>query len=65
LLGFVFVDVGDFKVGRPLDGPEPGGERGDYARFLLLMIMLSVPGRGASLVSPRPSPDLTVGGGYR
>jgi hypothetical protein len=59
LLGLVFVDVGDFEVRRPLDGPELGGERGDPAClfFLLLMVVSLVPGSGASLMSPQPSPD--------
>jgi hypothetical protein len=61
LLGLIFVDVGDFEIGRPLDGPEARGERGDPARILLSMIMSSISGRGASIRSPRLSPGRTVG----
>jgi hypothetical protein len=64
LLGFVFVHVRDFEIGRPLDGPETRGDHGDPTRILLSMIRPSVPGRGASVRSPRPSPDRTVSGGY-
>jgi hypothetical protein len=39
LLGLIFVDVGDFEIGRPLDGPEARGEHGDPTRILLSMIM--------------------------
>jgi hypothetical protein len=56
-------DVGDFEIGRPLDGPEARGERGDPARILLSVIMPSIAGRGASIRSPRPSPDRTVSRG--
>jgi hypothetical protein len=55
LLGLIFVDVGDFEIGRPLDGLEARGERGDLARIHLSMIMPLIPGRRVSIRSPRPS----------
>jgi hypothetical protein len=61
LLGLIFVDVGDFEIGRPLDGPEARGERGDPTRILLSMIMSSILGRGVSIRSARPSPGRIVG----
>jgi hypothetical protein len=63
LLGLILVDVGDFEIGRPLDGPKARGERGDPACILLSMIMSSILGRGTSIRSPQPSPGWTVGGG--
>jgi hypothetical protein len=60
LLGLVLVDVGDLEVGRPLDGSETRSKRGDPARVFLSrqlsVLVWSVPGRGVSSVSSRPSP---------
>jgi hypothetical protein len=57
LLGLVFVDVGDLEVGGPLDGPETRSKRGDPTCVFLSAFVRSVPGRGASSVSSRPTPD--------
>jgi hypothetical protein len=61
LLGLIFVDVGDFEIGRPLDGPEVRGERRDPTCILLSMIMSSILGRGASIRSARLSQGRAVG----
>jgi hypothetical protein len=56
LLRFVFVDVGDFEIRRPLDGHDAWG-KGRYSTHVLLsLMMMSLPGRGAVVVVPRPSP---------
>ena len=49
LLRFIFVNVGDLEVRRPLDGPEARSKCGDSTRILLPMFAPSVPGRGAEL----------------
>jgi hypothetical protein len=56
LLGLVLVDVGDFEVGGPLDGPKTRSKRRDPACVFLSAFVRSVPGRGAGGVSSRPSP---------
>ena len=61
LLRLIFVDVGDLETQRTLDGPEARSKHGDPARILLSMIMSSIPGRGVSIWSPRPSLERTVG----
>jgi hypothetical protein len=61
LLGLIFVDVGDLEIRGPLNGLEARGKRGDPIRILLSMITSSIPGRGVSVRSPRPSLDRTVG----
>jgi hypothetical protein len=63
LLGLVLVDVGDFEVGRPLDGPETWSKRGDPACVFLSTFVRSVPERGAGGVSSRSSSGRATGRG--
>jgi hypothetical protein len=55
LLRLVLVDVGDFKVRGPLNGPETWSERRYSTCVLLSAIMMSILGRGVVVVVPRPS----------
>jgi hypothetical protein len=55
LLRLVFVDVGDFEVRGPLDGPKAWSERRFSTRILLSSMMMSITGRGVVVVVPRPS----------
>jgi hypothetical protein len=55
LLRLVLVDVGDFEVRGPLDGPETQSKRGDPACVFLSAFVMSVPGRGVGGVSSRLS----------
>jgi hypothetical protein len=56
LLRLVLVDVGDFEVRGPLNGPEVWSERRYSTRVLLSSMMMYVPGRGVVVVVPRLSP---------
>jgi hypothetical protein len=56
LLRLVLVDVGDFEVRGPLNGPEAWSERRYSTRVLLSSMMMSVLRRGVVVVGPRPSP---------
>jgi hypothetical protein len=56
LLRLVLVDVGDFEVCGPLNGPETRSERRYSTHVLLSTIVVSVPGRGVADVQPRSSP---------
>jgi hypothetical protein len=60
LLRLVLVDVGDFEVRGPLNGPEAWSERRYSTRVLLSLMMMSVPGRGVVVVMPRPSLGCTA-----
>jgi hypothetical protein len=53
LLRLVLVDVGDFEVRGPLNGPEAWSERRYSTRDLLSSMMMSIPGRGVVVVVPR------------
>jgi hypothetical protein len=55
MLRLVLVDVGDFEVRGPLNGPEAWSERRYSTRVLLPSMMMSVLGRGVIVVVPRPS----------
>jgi hypothetical protein len=57
LLRLVLVEVGDFEVRGPLDGPETRSEHGDSTCVFLSSFMVSVLGRGVGVVSSRPSLD--------
>jgi hypothetical protein len=57
LLRLVLVDVGDFEVRGPLDGPETRSKRGYSTCVFLSAFMVSVPGRGVGDVLSRPSLD--------
>jgi hypothetical protein len=57
LLRLVLVDVGDFEVWGPLDGPETWSKRGDSACVFLSSFIMSVMGRGVGGASSQPSPD--------
>jgi hypothetical protein len=48
LVGLVFVDVGDFEVWGPLDGPKTRSKRRYSTRVLLSTIVVPVPGRGVA-----------------
>jgi hypothetical protein len=61
LLRLVFVDVGDFEVRGPLNGPETWSERRYSTCVLLSAMMMFVPGRGVVVVVPRPSPGCAAG----
>jgi hypothetical protein len=52
LLRRVLVDVGDFEVRGPLNGPEAWSERRYSTRVLLSSMMLSIPGRGVVVMMP-------------
>jgi hypothetical protein len=56
LLRFIFVDVGDLEVRRPLNGPEAWSKRRYSTTVFLSSVMMSFPGRGVVVVVPRPSP---------
>jgi hypothetical protein len=56
LLRFIFVDVGDLEVRRPLNGPEAWSTRRYSTTVFLSSVMMSFPGRGVVVVVPRPSP---------
>jgi hypothetical protein len=56
LFRLVLVDVGDFEVRGPLNGPEMWGECRYSTRVLLSTMVMLVPGRGVVDVVPRPSP---------
>jgi hypothetical protein len=51
LLGLIFVDVGDFEVWGPLNGPETQSKRGYSTCVLLSTFMVPVLGRGVTDVS--------------
>jgi hypothetical protein len=55
LLRLILVDVGDFEVWGPLNGPETWSERRYSTRVLLSTIVVSIPRRGVADVLPRPS----------
>jgi hypothetical protein len=55
LLRLVLVNVGDFEVRGPLNGPEAWSECRYSTCVLLSSMMMSVPGRGVVVVVPRPS----------
>jgi hypothetical protein len=55
LLRLVHVDVGDFEVRGPLNGPEAWSECRYSTRVLLSSMMMSILGRGVIVVVPRPS----------
>jgi hypothetical protein len=55
LLRLVLVNIGDFEVRGPLNGPETWGERRYSKRVLLSMMVMSVLGRGVVDVVPRSS----------
>jgi hypothetical protein len=61
LLRLVLVDVGDFEVRGPLDGPETWSECRYPTCVFLSTMMMSVPGRGVVDVVPRPSPGRSAG----
>jgi hypothetical protein len=54
LLRLVLVDVGEFEVRGPLNGPEAWSERRYLTRVLMSLMMMSIPGRGVVVVMPRP-----------
>jgi hypothetical protein len=56
LLRLVLVDVGDFEVRGPLNGPEAWSQCRYSTCVLLSLMMTSVPGRGVVVVVPRSSP---------
>jgi hypothetical protein len=56
LLRLVLVDVGDFEVKGPLNGPGAWSERRYSIRVLLSSMMMSILRRGVVVVVPRPSP---------
>jgi hypothetical protein len=56
MLSLELVDVGDFEVRGPLNGPEAWSECRYSTRVLLSSMMMSIPGRGVVVVVPRPSP---------
>jgi hypothetical protein len=56
LLRLVLVNVGDFEVRGPLNGPEAWSERRYSTRVLLSSMMVFISGRGVVVVVPRPSP---------
>jgi hypothetical protein len=56
LLRLVLVDVGDFEVRGPFNGPKAWSERQYSTRVLLSSMMMSILGRGVVVVMPRPSP---------
>jgi hypothetical protein len=56
LLRLVLVNVGDFEVRGPLNGPEAWSERRYSTRVLLSSMMMFIPGRGVVVVVPQPSP---------
>ena len=55
LLRLVLVDVGDFEIREPQNGPEMWSERRYSTCVLLSTMMMSVPGRGVVDVLPRLS----------
>jgi hypothetical protein len=61
LLRLVLVDVGDFEVRGPLNGPETWSERRYSTCVLLSTMMMSVSGRGVVDVVPQPSPGRAAG----
>jgi hypothetical protein len=61
LLRLVLVNVGDFEVRGPLNGPETWSERRYSTCVLLSTMMMSVLGRGVVDMVPRPSPGRTAG----
>jgi hypothetical protein len=61
LLRLVLVDVGDFEVRGPLNGPETWSERRYSTCVLLSAMMMSILGRGVVVVVPRPSPGCAAG----
>jgi hypothetical protein len=61
LLRLVLVDVGDFEVRGPLNDPETWSEHQYSTCVLLLMMMMSVLGKGVVDVVPRPSPGRGAG----
>ena len=56
LLRLLLVDVGDFAVRGPLDGPETWSKRREPACVFLSAFVMSVPGRGVGGVPSRLSP---------
>jgi hypothetical protein len=60
LLRLILVDVGDFEVRWPLDGPEMRSERRDPTYVFLSVFVVSVLGRGVDDVSSQPSLDWTT-----
>jgi hypothetical protein len=52
LFRLVHVDVGDFEVRGPLNGPEVWSECRYSTRVLLSSMMMFVPGRGVVVVVP-------------
>jgi hypothetical protein len=61
LLRLVLVDVGDFEVRGPLNGPETWSERRYPTCVLLSTTMMSVLGRGVVDVVLRPSSGRAAG----
>jgi hypothetical protein len=55
LLRLVLVDVGDFEVWGPLNGPKARSECRYSTCVILSSMMMPVPGRGVVVVVPRPS----------
>jgi hypothetical protein len=56
LLRLVLIDVGDFEVWGPLNGPKTRSECRYSTCVLLSSMMTPVLGRGVVVVVPRPSP---------
>jgi hypothetical protein len=56
LLRLVLVDVGDFEVRGPLNGPKARSECRYSTCVLLSSMMMHFLGRGVVVVVPRPSP---------
>jgi hypothetical protein len=55
LLRLVLIDIGDFEVWGPLNGPKARSECRYSTCVLLSSMMMPVLGRGVAVVVPRPS----------